>query len=63
MVSLSGADPCQKVTQGYKGWLSTDGNRAESVQGKASLTVRLTSRSGTKVGLSDPVDPVGQATA
>ncbi len=39
------------------------GNHAQSVKAKGSLTVRQTSRSGTKVGLSDPVVPHGRAIA
>ena len=39
------------------------GNHAQSVKAKGSLTVRQTSRSGTKVGLSDPVAPHGRAIA
>ena len=39
------------------------GNHAQSVKAKGSLTVRQTSRSGTKVGLSDPVVPNGRAIA
>ncbi len=54
MGSFTGAVPCQIVTQGRNGWLTTDGNRRESVKVQASLTVTLTSETGTKVGLSDP---------
>ncbi len=39
------------------------GNHAQSVKAKGSLTVRQTSRAGTKVGLSDPVVPNGRAIA
>ncbi len=35
----------------------------QSVKAKGSLTVRETSRTGTKVGLSDPVVPSGRAIA
>src|SRR5699024_11673007 len=34
-----------------------------SVKAEGSLTARLTSRAGTKVGLSDPVVPHGRAIA
>ena len=54
MGSFTGAVPCHKITQGLKGWLTTDGNRGESVKVYASLTARLKGRAGTKVGLSDP---------
>src|SRR5699024_12639118 len=39
------------------------GNHATSVKAEGSLTVRPTSRAGTKVGLSDPVVPHGRAIA
>ncbi len=52
--SLSGADAWQKVTQVPKGSLSPDGNRILSAKAKGSLTVRLTSRTEAKAGLSDP---------
>ena len=52
--SLTGAGASQKVTEALKGWLSTDGNRAQSVNAKASLTARQTCRAETKVGVSDP---------
>ena len=54
MGSLSGADPCQRVTQGHKGALGTDGNRALSVKVKERLTATLTGEAGAKAGLSDP---------
>jgi hypothetical protein len=54
MGSFTGAVPCQRVTQGYKGRLSTDGHRAVSTKAKAGLTASVTARAGTKVGLSDP---------
>ena len=60
---MTGAVASQRVTEAPKGSLSADGNRAESVKAKGSLTVRPTSRTGTKVGLSDPVVPSGRAIA
>ena len=54
--SLTGAVASERVTEALKGWLSTDGNRAESVNAEVSLTVRLTSRTVTKVGVSDPAE-------
>ena len=39
------------------------GNHATSVKAEGSLTVRLTSRAGTKVGLSDPAVARGSAVA
>ena len=53
--SLTGAVASQRVTEAFKGWLGTDGNRIDSANAKASLTVRPTSRAGTKVGVSDPL--------
>ena len=52
--SLTGAVASEKVTEAFKGSLSTDGNRAESANAKVSLTARPTSRAVTKVGVSDP---------
>ena len=61
--SLTGAVASQKVTEAPKGYLSTVGNRAQSVKAEGSLTVRQTSRAGTKVGLSDPAVESGIAVA
>ena len=61
--SLTGAVASQKVTEALEGRLSTVGNRATSVRAEARLTVRPTSRTGTKVGPSDPVVPSGRAIA
>ena len=63
MGSLTGAVASKKVTEAFKGWLSADGNRAQSVNAKASLTVRPTSRTVTKVGVSDQVVVSGNAIA
>ena len=51
---MTGAVASKKVTEALKGWLSTDGNRAVSVNVEASLTARPTGRAVTKVGVSDP---------
>ena len=61
--SLTGAVASQKVTEAPKGSLRMVGNHSQSVKAQGSLTVRLTSRAGTKVGLSDPVVPSGRAIA
>ena len=61
--SLTGAVASKKVTEALKGWLSTDGNRAVSVNAEASLTVRQTSRTVTKVGVSDQAVVSGNAVA
>ena len=61
--SLTGAVSSQRVTEEHEGTLSTVGNRAMSVKVEVCLTARLTSRAGTKVGLSDPVVLYGRAIA
>ncbi len=61
--SLTGAVSSQRVTEEHEGTLSTVGNRAMSVKAKGCLTERLTGRSGTKVGFSDPVVLYGRAIA
>ncbi len=61
--SLTGVVASKRVTEAPKGALSTIGNRAQSVIAQGRLTVRLTSRAGTKVGYSDPVVPHGRAIA
>ena len=52
--SLTGAVASKRVTEAFKGHLSTDGNRAESANAEGGLTARPTSRAVTKVGVSDP---------
>ena len=52
---MTGAVSSQRVTEAPKGSLSAAGNRAKSVKAEGSLTESQTRRSGTKVGLSDPV--------
>ena len=61
--SLTGVVASKIVTESSQVPLSENVTRAESVKAKGSLTVRQTSRSGTKVGLSDPVVPHGRAIA
>ena len=53
-VSLTGAVSSQMVTEEREGTLSTVGNGASSEWVEECLTVRPTSRAGTKVG---PIDP------
>ena len=60
---MTGAVASKRVTEAFKGWLSTDGNRAVSVNAEASLTVRPTSRTVTKVGVSDQAVVSGNAVA
>src|SRR5699024_12862593 len=61
--SLTGAVASQKVTEAPKGSLRMVGNHWQSVKAEGSLTARLTSRAGSKVGLSEPVVPHGRAIA
>ena len=61
--SLTGVVASKSVTEASQGALSTNGNRAQSILVQVRLTVRPTSRSGTKVGQSDPVVPHGWAIA
>ena len=63
MGSLTGVVASKKVTEAFKGGLSTLGNRTWSAMAKARLTVRPTSRSGSKDGHSDPVVLYGRAIA
>ena len=59
--SLTGAVASQRVTEAPKGSLSLVGNQVLSVSAQGSLTVRLTGRAGTKVGLSDLAVASGSA--
>ena len=61
--SLTGVVASKRVTEAFKGTLSTLGNRAQSAMAQGCLTVRPTSRTGTKVGLSDPAVESGIAVA
>jgi Family of unknown function (DUF6467) len=61
--SLTGAVASQSVTEARKGSLRLVGNQSLSVKAEESLTVRGTTRTGTKVGLSDPTVPSGRAVA
>ena len=63
MGSLTGVVASKRVSEAFKGTLSTLGNRAKSAIVNVCLTVRPTSRTGTKVGYSDPVVPHGRAIA
>ncbi len=63
MGSLTGAVASQKVKEAPKGSLNLVGNQVSSVSAQGSLTVRLTSRAGTKVGTSDPAVACGSAVA
>ena len=61
--SLTGVVASKKVTEAFKGILSMVGNHTQSVMAQECLTVRLTSRTGSKDGYSDPVVLHGRAIA
>ena len=61
--SLTGAVASQSVTEAREGSLRLIGNQPASVKAEESLTVRLTSRTDGKPGLSDPVVLYGRAIA
>ncbi len=58
---MTGAVASQNVTEAPKGSLRLVGNHSQSVKAEGSLTVRPTSRTGTKVGLSEPAVLNGKA--
>ena len=60
---MTGVVASKRVTEAFKGTLSTIGNRARSAIAKGCLTVRQTSRPGRKLGYSDPVVLNGRAIA
>ena len=60
---MTGAVASQKVTEAPKGSLRLVGNQPSSAMAQGSLTVRLTSRAGTKVGHSDPAIACGSVVA
>ncbi len=51
---MTGAVSSKSVTEEHEGTLSMVGNHAQSARVEVCLTVRLTSRTDTKVGPSDP---------
>ena len=61
--SLTGAVASKRVTEAPKGTLRMDGNHLKSAKAEGCLTVRVTTRSETKVGLSDPAVLSGKAVA
>ena len=60
---MTGVVASKRVSEAFKGTLSTLGNSAMSAMAEGCLTERPTSRPGTKVGHSDPVVPHGRAIA
>ena len=63
MGSLTGAVASKKVTEACQGLFRLGGNQLERVKVEGGLTVRLTSQSGAKAGLSDPIVLCGKAIA
>ena len=61
--SLTGAVASERVTEAPKGTLRMDGDHSKSAKAEGCLTVRVTTRSDTKVGLSDPAVLSGKAVA
>ena len=61
--SLTGAVSSQRVTEEHEGALIMVGNHEVSVKAQARLTARVTTRAGTKVGLSDPAILYGRVVA
>ena len=61
--SFTGEVGSYNATEPRNGWLILNGNQDNRVKAEASLTARLTSRAGTKVGHSDPVMHSGMHTA
>ena len=60
---MTGAVASKKVSEAPKAALRMVGNHPWSAKAKGRLTVRGTPRTGTKVGLSDPVTPSGRVIA
>ena len=58
---LTGAVASKRVTEAREGHLTLVGNQCRSVKAQGGLTVRQTSRAGTKVGLSDLAVASGSA--
>ena len=58
---MTGAVASQRVTEAREGLLTLVGNQRTSVKAQGGLTVRLTGRAGTKVGLSDLAVASGSA--
>ena len=61
--SLTGAVASERVSEALKGSLRMVGNHSQSAKAEGSLTARLTSRAGRKLGLSGPAVLSGNAVA
>ena len=60
---MTGAVASQRIMEAREGRLRLVGNQLKSARAKACLTERETSRTGTKVGLSDQAVLNGKAVA
>jgi hypothetical protein len=60
---LTGAVASERVTEASKGHLRLVGNQPLSAKAEGGLTVRPTSQTEEKSGLSDPAAPYGRAVA
>ena len=60
---MTGAVASERVTEAPKGTLRLVGNQSTSAKAEGCLTARVTTRAGTKVGLSDPAVQYGMAVA
>ena len=60
---MTGAVASERVTEALKGLLRMIGNHSKSVKAKEGLTARVTTRAGTKVGLSDQTIQNGMVVA
>ena len=63
MGSLTGVVASKSVTEAFKGTLRLVGNQLMRAISEGCLTTRQTSRTGRKLGYSDPVVPHGRAIA
>ena len=63
MGSLTGVVASKSVTEAFKGTLRLVGNHLMRAISEGCLTERPTSRTGRKLGHSDPVVPYGRAIA
>ena len=63
MGSLTGVVASKSVTEAFKGTLRLVGNQLMRAISEGCLTARQTSRTGRKLGYSDPVVPHGRAIA
>ena len=61
--SLTGVVASKSVTEAFKGTLRLVGNQWLRALSEGCLTARQTSRTGRKLGYSDPVVPHGRAIA